>query len=117
MFSSTPHIADVGDSSLPKDDVVRELRSELHRCLSHLKNKRQKISGMQEELKSSQSKTEHLQTQLEQAEKTVRDLKVRESSLEKHLESSGTVDAPQKELVRLQEEQQVLQDRVEVRII
>lgn len=35
--------------------------------------------------------------------------------MEKHLESSGLAADPQKELVRLQEERQVLQDRVEVR--
>ncbi|XP_057186483.1 centrosomal protein of 152 kDa isoform X2 [Triplophysa rosa] len=110
---STPHIADVGDSGPLKDDVVRELKSELQRCLSHLKSKRLKISELQEELKSSQTKTERLQTQLDQAEKTARDSKVRESSLEKHLESSGLAAAPQKELVKLQEERQVLQDRVE----
>lgn len=75
FFFSTPHIADVGDSGLLKDDVVRELKSELQRCLSHLKSKRLKISELQEELKSSQTKTECLQTQLDQ--ETARDSKVK----------------------------------------
>nr|XP_055048823.1 centrosomal protein of 152 kDa isoform X1 [Misgurnus anguillicaudatus] len=110
---STPRIAEIGDSGLPKDDVVRELKSELQRCLSHLKTKRLKISELQEELRSSQTKVEHLQTQLEQAEKTARDSKVRESSLEKHLETPHTAVGPQKELIKLQEERQRLQDRVE----
>ncbi|XP_055048827.2 centrosomal protein of 152 kDa isoform X4 [Misgurnus anguillicaudatus] len=110
---STPRIAEIGDSGLPKDDVVRELKSELQRCLSHLKTKRLKISELQEELRSSHTKVEHLQTQLDQAEKTARDSKVRESSLEKHLETSHTAVGPQKELIKLQEERQRLQDRVE----
>ncbi|XP_051979024.1 centrosomal protein of 152 kDa [Xyrauchen texanus] len=113
QIHSTPRIAEEGDSGLPKDDVVRELKIELQRCLSYLKTKRLKISELQEELQSSQSTVEKLQTQLEQAEKTTRDSKVRESSLEKHLESSLMNAAPHKELVRLQEERQLLQERVE----
>lgn len=70
----------MGDSGLLKDDVVRGLKSELQRCLSHLKSKRLKISELQEELKSSQTKTEGLQTQLDQAEKTARNSKVKTQS-------------------------------------
>ncbi|XP_048013741.1 centrosomal protein of 152 kDa isoform X2 [Megalobrama amblycephala] len=103
---STPHIAEAGDSN-------RELKSELQRCLSHLKAKRLKISELQEELRRSQTRAEQLQTQLEQAEKIARDSKVRESSLEKHLETSQMTAAPHKDLIRLQEERQVLQERVE----
>ncbi len=44
----------------------------------------------------------------------VRLLQVRESSLEKHLETSHMTAAPHKDLVRLQEERQALQERVEV---
>ncbi|XP_016406582.1 centrosomal protein of 152 kDa-like [Sinocyclocheilus rhinocerous] len=109
---STPHIAE-GDSTLLKEEVVRELKSELQRCLSHLKTKRLKISELQEELRRSQTRAEQLQTQLEQAERTIRDSKVRESSLEKHLETSHMTAAPHKDLIRLQEERQVLQERVE----
>lgn len=43
-------------------------------------------------------------------------LQVRESSLEKHLEASHVTAAPHKDLIRLQEERQVLQERVEVRV-
>uniref|UniRef100_A0A8C2KYF2 Centrosomal protein of 152 kDa-like n=1 Tax=Cyprinus carpio TaxID=7962 RepID=A0A8C2KYF2_CYPCA len=110
---STPHIAEAGDSTLLKEDVVRELKSELQRCLSHLKTKRLKISELQEELRRPQTRAEQQQTQLEQAERTIRDYKVRESSLEKHLETSHMTAAPHKDLIRLQEERQVLQERVE----
>ncbi|XP_059391626.1 centrosomal protein of 152 kDa-like isoform X1 [Carassius carassius] len=110
---SKPHIAEAGDSTLLKEDVVRELKSELQRCLSHLKTKRLKISELQEELRRSQSRTEQLQTQIEQAERTIQDSEVRESSLEKHLETSPMTAPPHKDLIRLQEERQVLQERVE----
>ncbi|XP_051975841.1 centrosomal protein of 152 kDa-like [Xyrauchen texanus] len=110
---STPRIAEEGDSGLPKDDIVRELKCELQRCLSHLKTKRMKISELQVELRSSQSIIEKLQIQLEQAKKTVRDSKVRESSLEKHMESSRMTAAPDKEILRLQEELKLMQERVE----
>ncbi len=46
----------------------------------------------------------------------VRLLQVRERSLEKHLETSHMTAAPHKDLVRLQEERQVLQERVEVSV-
>uniref|UniRef100_A0A8C1NGC6 Centrosomal protein 152 n=1 Tax=Cyprinus carpio TaxID=7962 RepID=A0A8C1NGC6_CYPCA len=108
---SKPHIAEAGDSTLLKEDVVRELKSELQRCLSHLKTKRLKISELQEELRRSQTRAEQLQTQLEQAERSIRDSKVRESSLEKHLETSHMTAAPHKDLVRLQEERQALEKR------
>uniref|UniRef100_A0A9J8DLT1 Centrosomal protein 152 n=2 Tax=Cyprinus carpio TaxID=7962 RepID=A0A9J8DLT1_CYPCA len=108
---STPHIAEAGDSTLLKEDVVRELKSELQRCLSHLKTKRLKISELQEELRRSQTRAEQQQTQLEQAERTIRDYKVRESSLEKHLETSHMTAAPHKDLIRLQEERQALEKR------
>ncbi|KAK2867413.1 hypothetical protein Q8A67_025530 [Cirrhinus molitorella] len=110
---STAHIAEAGDSTLLKEDVVRELKRELQRCLSHLKTKRLKISELQEELRRSQTRAEQLQTQLEQAERNIRDSKVRESSLEKHLETSHMTGGAHKDLIRLQEERQVLQERVE----
>ncbi|XP_016373258.1 LOW QUALITY PROTEIN: centrosomal protein of 152 kDa-like [Sinocyclocheilus rhinocerous] len=110
---SKPHIAEAGDSNLLKEDVVRELKSELQCCLSHLKTKRLKISELQEELRRSQTGAEQLQTQLEQAERTIWDSKVRESSLEKCMETSHMTAAPHKDLIRLQEERQVLQERVE----
>lgn len=73
---STPQIAGAGDSDLLKEDVVRELRSELQRCLVHLKTKRLKISELQEELRRSQSRAEQMQTQIQQAERTARDSEV-----------------------------------------
>lgn len=76
LFSSKPHIAEAGDSNLLKEDMVRELKSELQRCLNHLKTKRLKISELQEELRCSQTRAEQLQTQLEQDERTIRDSKV-----------------------------------------
>ncbi|XDV52723.1 hypothetical protein PO909_021400 [Leuciscus waleckii] len=107
LIHSTPQIAEAGDSDLLKEDVVRELRSELQRCLVHLKTKRLKISELQEELRRSQSRAEQMQTQIQQGERTARDSEVRESSSEKHL------DPPHTDLVRLQEERKVLQERVE----
>uniref|UniRef100_A0A673IM27 Very long-chain acyl-CoA synthetase-like n=1 Tax=Sinocyclocheilus rhinocerous TaxID=307959 RepID=A0A673IM27_9TELE len=106
---SKPHIAEAGDSNLLKEDVVRELKSELQCCLSHLKTKRLKISELQEELRRSQTGAEQLQTQLEQAERTIWDSKVRESSLEKCMETSHMTAAPHKDLIRLQEERQALE--------
>lgn len=76
LFCRTSHIAEAGDSTHLKEDVVRELKSELQRCLSHLKTKRLKISELQEELRRSQTSAEQLRTQLEQAERTIRDSKV-----------------------------------------
>ncbi|XP_036432002.1 centrosomal protein of 152 kDa [Colossoma macropomum] len=99
------------DSSLPKEDLVRELKIELQRCLSQLKTKRQKISQLQEELRTSQNRMEQLQTQLDGVEMRAKDSVVRESSLEKLLEPSNTVS--QKELIKLEEERQNLQKRVE----
>ncbi|XP_026872929.2 centrosomal protein of 152 kDa [Electrophorus electricus] len=105
---STPVLS---DSSLPKGDLVRELKNELQRCLAQLKTKRQKISQLQEDLKISHDHVEQLQKQLAEAEKNVKDSAVRERCLEKHLEPSDM--APHKELARLEEERQQLQKRVE----
>nr|XP_009296420.1 centrosomal protein of 152 kDa isoform X2 [Danio rerio] len=104
---STPHIS---DSNL-KEDVVRELKNELQRCLSHLKSKRLKISELQEELRRSQSRIETLETRIQQADRTIRDSQVRESSLEKQLEESQVTAGPQEELSRLQERLEVLEKR------
>ncbi|XP_030621163.1 centrosomal protein of 152 kDa [Chanos chanos] len=111
---STPLISEVVDSSsLPKEDVVRELKSELQRCLSCLKSKRQRISQLQQELQTSQRQVEELHTQLDQAEIIARDSKVKETSLEKHLEATNMAASLHQELAKLQEERQHLQDRVE----
>ncbi|XP_056307237.1 centrosomal protein of 152 kDa [Danio aesculapii] len=104
---STPHIS---DSNL-KEDVVRELKNEMQRCLSHLKSKRLKISELQEELRRSRSRTETLETHIQQADRTIRDSQVRESSLEKQLEASQVTVGPQEELRRLQERLEALEKR------
>uniref|UniRef100_A0A4W4G9E0 CEP152 CEP63 binding coiled coil domain-containing protein n=1 Tax=Electrophorus electricus TaxID=8005 RepID=A0A4W4G9E0_ELEEL len=99
---STPVLS---DSSLPKGDLVRELKNELQRCLAQLKTKRQKISQLQEDLKISHDHVEQLQKH------ACTSVQVRERCLEKHLEPSDM--APHKELARLEEERQQLQKRVE----
>ncbi|KAF5907494.1 centrosomal protein, partial [Clarias magur] len=101
----------VSDSSMPQEDLLKELKIELQRCLAQLKTKREKISRLQKELQTSQNHVEQLQTQLQGAEKNAKDSVVRESSLEKLLEQSNIT--PHKELARLEEERQQLQKRVE----
>ncbi|KAG7323998.1 hypothetical protein KOW79_012014 [Hemibagrus wyckioides] len=105
---STPVLSDL---SLPKEDLAKELKSELQRCLMQLKTKREKISRLQKELQISQNNVEQLQTRLQGAEKNAKDSVVRESGLEKLLEQSNMT--PHKEVARLEEERQQLQKRVE----
>ncbi|XP_027028950.2 centrosomal protein of 152 kDa isoform X1 [Tachysurus fulvidraco] len=105
---STPVLS---DSSVPKEDYVKELKTELQRCLVQLKTKRETISRLQKELQISHSRVEQLQTQLQGAEKNAKDSVVRENSLEKLLEQSNLT--PHKEIARLEEERQQLQKKVE----
>lgn len=56
---------------------MKELKSELQRCLAQLKTKREKISCLQKELQTSRNHVEQLQTQLQGAEKKAQDLVVR----------------------------------------
>ncbi|TSM52318.1 COP9 signalosome complex subunit 2 [Bagarius yarrelli] len=105
---STPVLS---DSNLPKDDLAKELKNELQRCLTQLKTKREKISCLQKELRVSQNQVEQLKTQLQGVEKNAKDSVIRESSLEKLLEQSNMT--PHKEVARLKEERQQLQKRVE----
>lgn len=70
LVFSTPVLS---NSSLPKDDLVKELKSELQRCLAQLKTKRQKVSQLQEQLRTSHNHVEQLQTQLDGAEKRAKD--------------------------------------------
>lgn len=58
---------------MPKEDFVKELKTELQRCLMQLKTKRETISRLQKELQISQSRVEQLQTQLQGAEKNAKD--------------------------------------------
>ncbi|XP_072529793.1 centrosomal protein of 152 kDa [Salminus brasiliensis] len=99
------------ESSQPKEDLVKELKTELQRCLAQLKTKRQRISQLQEELQTSRNRAEHLQTQLDGAEMRAKDSMVRESTLEKRLEPSNVVS--QTDLMKLEEDRQNLQKRVE----
>ncbi|XP_053345692.1 centrosomal protein of 152 kDa isoform X1 [Clarias gariepinus] len=101
----------VSDSSMPQEDLLKELKTELQRCLAQLKTKREKITRLQRELQTSQTHVEQLQTQLQGAEKNAKDSVVRENSLEKLLEKSNIT--PHKEVARLEEERQQLQKRVE----
>ncbi|KAM4618221.1 centrosomal protein of 152 kDa [Polymixia lowei] len=100
-------LTDLSDPKLPKEETLRELRAELQRCLASLKGKRQKISQLQEELQLCQARGGELQTQLDEAQlrSTVRD-----ASQAGHLDMTG---APQKQLMKLQEDKQVLQDQVQ----
>lgn len=77
LFFSTPVLS---DSSLPKEDLVKELKTELQRCLAQLKTKREKISRIQKDLQTSQNHVEQLQTQLQGAERTAKDAVVRTDS-------------------------------------
>lgn len=67
----------VSDSSLTKEDLVKELKTELQRCLAQLKTKREKISLLQKELQTTQNHVAQLQTQLQGAEKNVKDFVVK----------------------------------------
>ncbi|XP_064168905.1 centrosomal protein of 152 kDa [Anguilla rostrata] len=108
-----PLSAVVSDSSLPRDELVAELKAELQRFLASLKGKRKKISHLQEELDKAKSHAQDLRDQLERAEKSARDSKVRETSLEKHLETSGAGVAAQEDLAKLQKEKQHLQESIQ----
>ncbi|XP_028264375.1 centrosomal protein of 152 kDa isoform X2 [Parambassis ranga] len=99
-------LAHLSDSKLPKDDALRLLRLEMQRCLSNLKGKRQKISQLQEELQHCQGRVNELQTELDETKLT---LSVRGTSQIKLPDVTG--DA-QKELKKLQEDKQHLQEQV-----
>ncbi|KAJ8343579.1 hypothetical protein SKAU_G00309080 [Synaphobranchus kaupii] len=109
----SPLTAVVTDSGVSRDDLVAELKGELQRFLGSLKGKRKKIALLQEELNKAKSHAQDLRGQLDRSEKSVHDSKVRETSLEKHLETSGTGAAAQEELVKLQKEKQLLQECVQ----
>ncbi|KAG9337037.1 hypothetical protein JZ751_029896 [Albula glossodonta] len=111
-FHSSPLSAVVADGSQSKEDMVAELKGELQRFLGSLKGKRKKISHLQEELQKAQSHAQDLRSQLDMAQKSVQDSKVRETCLEKHLETSSVGGVSQEELVKLQKEQQCLQEFV-----
>ncbi|KAK2842417.1 hypothetical protein Q5P01_012617 [Channa striata] len=101
-------LAHLSDSKLPKDEALQLLRVELQRCLASLKAKRQKISQLQEELQHCQSEVNELQTQLDEAKLSSL---VRETNQIKHTDVTGET---KKELMRLQEDKQQLQQQVEL---
>lgn len=56
---------------------MKELKTELQRCLAQLKTQREKTSRLQKELQTTRNHTEQLQTQLQGAEKHAKDFVVR----------------------------------------
>ncbi|KAJ8249364.1 hypothetical protein GJAV_G00233980 [Gymnothorax javanicus] len=109
----SPLSAVLADGGLPRDELVPELKAELQRFLSSLKGKRKQICQLQEELSEARSHAQELRAQVERAERSAHDCKVRESSLEKHLEASGGGAAAQEELRNLQQEKLHLQEHVQ----
>ncbi|XP_051917384.1 centrosomal protein of 152 kDa isoform X2 [Hippocampus zosterae] len=97
-------LATLSDSKLPQDEA---LRVEMQRCLGNLKAKRQKISHLQEELQQSRTRVNELQTQLDEA--NLSSLVRQSSQIKPYLNGED-----QNELVKLQEDNQRLQDQVEV---
>lgn len=61
---------------LSSDEIITELKSELERCLTSNKMKRQQIAELQSDLNGYQSKTEELKKLLESAEKEAKECKV-----------------------------------------
>ncbi|XP_054865355.1 centrosomal protein of 152 kDa isoform X2 [Amphiprion ocellaris] len=101
-------LAHLSDAKLPKDEALRLLRVEMQRCLGSLKGKRQKISQLQEELQRCQCRVNKLQTELDEAKLSI---SARETSQMKHLDITGD---SHKELMRLQEDKQHLQEQLEL---
>ena len=66
----------VSDGGLCRDDLVGELKAELQRFLASLKDKRKKISHLQEELSKAKGHAQDLRGQLDRAEKSAHDSKV-----------------------------------------
>lgn len=56
---------------------MKELKSELQRCLAQLKTQRERISRVQNELQTTHNHVEQLQTQLQGAERNAKDFVVR----------------------------------------
>ncbi|XP_051896392.1 centrosomal protein of 152 kDa [Pristis pectinata] len=84
------------DKTLCKDDVIRELKTELERSLSNIRAKRHQVAQLQNEMKESQRCIADLKGMLQNAEKLARNHEVRAISLEKQLETIGS--APEKAL-------------------
>ncbi|CAH2274016.1 centrosomal of 152 kDa isoform X2 [Pelobates cultripes] len=100
------------------DDIINELKSELERCLTSNRTKRQQIILLQSELKVSHSKTEEMKKSLEKAERNARDCEIRTGSLERQLDpafpySQASNEALKEEIQKLQKERQLLQQDIE----
>ncbi|XP_063782115.1 centrosomal protein of 152 kDa isoform X2 [Pseudophryne corroboree] len=105
---------------LSSDEMIMELKAELERCLRSNKTKRQQVVQLQSDLRTSHSKTEELNKLLESAEKEVKDGKARAGSFEKISDSSSPyrpMAAGEKEIQRLQDEKQQLQQEVEKHLL
>lgn len=61
-------LAHLSDPKLSKDEVLRQLRVEMQRCLASLKGKRLKISQLQEDLQHCQARADELQSQLDDSQ-------------------------------------------------
>ncbi|XP_057693048.1 centrosomal protein of 152 kDa isoform X3 [Corythoichthys intestinalis] len=98
-------LANLSDSNLPKDALLRE---EVQRCLMCLKAKRQKISNLKEQLQQSQIRVNELETELEEAKLG---LSVVQSS---QIKQPNRTEGDQNEFTKLQENTRLLQDKVEM---
>nr|XP_023994358.1 centrosomal protein of 152 kDa-like [Salvelinus alpinus] len=99
--------------------AVRELRTELQRCLASLKGKRQRISKLQDQLRDSKGQVDQLQTQLGQLQTQLDQLQTQvdqdqtSNTAETRSMDSHPDVTSQKELSRLREDRQRLQECLE----
>ncbi|XP_040198583.1 centrosomal protein of 152 kDa isoform X2 [Rana temporaria] len=101
---------------LPSDAVITELKTELERCMSSNKAKRQQIMQLQSDLKGYQSKTEELKKLLERAEKEVKDCEVRPGNFD-CMDPHRSTEQESQEIQRLLDENRKLQQEVEKHLL
>ncbi|XP_072258504.1 centrosomal protein of 152 kDa isoform X2 [Pyxicephalus adspersus] len=103
---------------LSSDDIT-ELKTELERCMSSNKTKRQQIIQLQSDLRVYQSKAEELKKLLDKAEKEAKDRDVRPGNFGEHMDSSSYRSTSQdsQEIQRLLDENQTLQQAVEKHLL
>ncbi|XP_018418404.1 PREDICTED: centrosomal protein of 152 kDa [Nanorana parkeri] len=102
---------------LPSDVIITELKTELERCMSSNKTKRQQIIQLQSDLKAYQSKTEELKKLLEKAEKEAKDGEVRPGNFGDHMDLASAHRSKGQEIQRLLDENQKLQQEVEKHLL
>lgn len=104
---------------LSSDAVIAELKTELERCMSSNKAKRQQIIQLQSDLRGYQSKTEELKKLLERAEKEVKDCEVRPGNYERMDPAAlqRSTGQESQEVQRLLDENQKLQQEVEKHLL